>query len=199
MGDHSSPSPLVALNNRTAALLRTLGSPGADYPRTQPPGQVRIQLYNVRGNDPGAWCAPHCDDACNGEELRDAGMRAVAMVSCKVPELGGETSLSHARVLYRPTTVGDLIVFGLKQSNVQVDTDGRTEHAGCPVRRGEKWIVTMRLYEGGAEAAAPPKIVPAHRGHDFYDPPLVGQPLVLRKGSEQIEAEAGAARRKDEL
>ena len=184
MENHSAPSSITALSNRTTALLRSLSGAVADYSEARPPGQVRVQLYNVQEGDKGAWCAPHCDSACNGESLSDVpGLRAVAMVSCKVAEVGGETSLSMANVVYKPLTVGDLVVFGIKQDNERIDVDGRTEHAGCPVTHGEKWILTIRISEGPS-ASRPPDLSASEAVHDFYDAPVPGQPLVLLKGSD---------------
>ena len=42
---------------------------------------------------------------------------AVAMASCRVAEEGGETSLSYGEVVYQATGVGDLVLFGLKQTD----------------------------------------------------------------------------------
>lgn len=176
-------SPLQALNNRTVALLRSLSSAGVDYSRSEAPVHLRVQLYNAVAGDAGAWCAPHCDSSCSGEPVSaEQNMNAVAMVSCKVAEVGGETSLSHGSVVYKPRTPGDLILFGLKQSTDVMDVDGRTEHAGCPVERGEKWIVTIRLHEGRSANHMSAHFLESY--HDFYDAPVPGQPPVLMKGDQ---------------
>ena len=184
--DNHTASPLQALNHRTAALLRSLSRADVDYSRARPVGMARQQLYNSFAHDEGAWCAPHCDSACNGELLEKVkGIRAVAMVSCKVAEDGGETSLSRSNVIYRPHNVGDLVLFGLKQSNERMDADGLTEHAGCPVWRGEKWILTLRLGEEEPHADLG-QITPAESIHDYYDAPVPGEPVVFLKGSDVL-------------
>ena len=123
-------------------------------------------------------------------------MNAVAMVSCKVAEVGGETSLSHASVVYKPRTQGDLILFGLKQSTEVMDVDGRTEHAGCPVERGEKWILTIRLHEGRSANSMPAHFLESF--HDFYDAPVPGRPPVLMKGDEVARQRQRRLQRQEE-
>ena len=196
--DHVAQSPLVALNNRTATLLASLSSMDADYNRAQPPGTIRPTVYNAGGlGEPSenSWCAPHCDSGCNGELIsecislrgEDQCIVAVAMISCKLADEGGETSLSFANVLYRPLQQGDLLIFGLKQDNERLDAEGRTEHAGCPVRKGEKSIVTLRLTEGEVAPSWQSRFNPTRSeaaDQDFYFAPLPGEHPVLFKGSD---------------
>lgn len=183
-------SPAAALTNRTAALLRSLSdlSPEVSYAHVQPPRYLRMQTYNAPQwpDDAGAWCAPHCDSACNGEPLNRREAVAVAMASCRVAEEGGETSLSYGEVVYQATGVGDLVLFGLKQTDETADAAGRTEHAGCPVWRGEKLVATIRLAEGKGALDFPRWPTRAEAGHDYYDAPLPGQAPRLLKGDEVL-------------
>ena len=106
------------------------------------------------------------------------------MVSCRVADVGGETSLSYANAVYRPLAEGDLLVFGLKQDNTIMDAEGRTEHAGCPVLRGEKSILTIRLAEGNVAPSAP-LIDSSQLQQDFFDTPVPGQSPLSRLSQRQ--------------
>ena len=105
--------------------------------------------------------------------------------SCRIAAAGGETSLSHGNVVYRPKTQGDLLIFGLKQDNERMDAQGRTEHVGCPVRKGEKSIVTLRLAEGDGPEPTP-DIEASLAEHDFFATPVPGKPLRMLKGSDLL-------------
>jgi len=200
--DHRAASLLVELNNRTARLLASLSSSDADYSRVQPPAMIRPTVYNAGGHGtPGeqAWCPPHCDSGCNGELLstcrsarnEEECIVAVGMVSCRVAEAGGETSLSYGNVVFRPQHQGDLLLFGLKEDDERMDAEGRTEHAGCPVRKGEKSIVTIRLAEGD-HAPLPAISIEdgvargAYDDSDYFETPLPGRPLAMLKGHELL-------------
>lgn len=59
---------------------------------------------------------------------------------------------------------------------------GFTEHSGCPVIQGEKWITTVWMREG----------VDAEHTWAMYDPSGEPEPLVARKAYEEIEMEVSA-------
>ena len=42
---------------------------------------------------------------------------------------------------------GTMLYFGYKLPGDKMD-NGRTEHSGCPLRKGRKWIATMWFREG---------------------------------------------------
>jgi hypothetical protein len=61
--------------------------------------------------------------------------------------LGGATSFSKVDVMVRGEP-GLAIFFSYKSSKDNRMDDGLTEHSGCPVLEGEKWIVTASFREG---------------------------------------------------
>jgi hypothetical protein len=63
-----------------------------------------------------------------------------------VPELGGATTFTKADIFVRPEPL-TATVFTYMGPNGQLDT-GYTEHSGCPIRQGEKWIATAWMREG---------------------------------------------------
>jgi hypothetical protein len=65
---------------------------------------------------------------------------------CEVPELGGATTFTKSDVFVRPKR-GMATVFTYMTPEGIMDS-GYTQHSGCPVRRGEKWIATTWLREG---------------------------------------------------
>jgi hypothetical protein len=64
----------------------------------------------------------------------------------KVPELGGATTFTKADVFIRPKR-GMATVFTYMTPDGIMDS-GYTQHSGCPVLKGEKWIATAWLREG---------------------------------------------------
>ena len=77
---------------------------------------------------------------------------------CEVPSVGGGTTFSNANVFVRPTKNGASI-FSYKGRDGLMD-EGYTEHSGCPVIEGEKWITTVWMREG----------VTWERGWEVVDP-----------------------------
>jgi len=84
---------------------------------------------------------PHCDGICDGTVYLKTGRIASAVMYCKVAEEGGGTTFSKADVFVKPT-VGSAVFFAYRGADGMMDS-GLTEHSGCPVRKGEKWITTL--------------------------------------------------------
>lgn len=156
--DHDNNASSFARQNfRITALLHALSSDVVDYSRARRADTIRLQLYNSFGQSgldfarsDGGWCAPHSDFPCEGQPVQDGDVVAIAMLSYRVAERGGETTLSRGSVIYKPELPGDLILFGNKQSTDSHDLE-LSEHAGCPVWQGQKWITTARMKEGSYE------------------------------------------------
>jgi hypothetical protein len=70
----------------------------------------------------------------------------LASHSYQVPELGGATTFTKADIFVRPVPLSATF-FTYMGLDGRVDT-GYTEHSGCPIRQGEKWIATAWMREG---------------------------------------------------
>jgi hypothetical protein len=75
-----------------------------------------------------------------------------------VPELGGGTTFTKADIFVNPVP-GMATFFTYRGSDGNMDV-GFTEHSGCPVLQGEKWITTLWMRDG----------VNAEHSWDKYDP-----------------------------
>ena len=96
---------------------------------------------------------PHCDGACDGTKHRATGRVATMVMYCQMPPArgGGATTFTKANVLVRGSP-GDAIFFSYLGEDGKMD-DGLTEHSGCPVTDGEKFIATM-WFRKGVDATA---------------------------------------------
>ena len=65
---------------------------------------------------------------------------------CKTADKGGATTFTKADVFVKPK-VGSTTFFSYKGSDGRMDS-GLTEHSGCPVLQGEKFITTVWMREG---------------------------------------------------
>lgn len=92
---------------------------------------------------------PHCDGTCDGTKHILHGRVASAVMYCKVPERGGATTFTKSDVFVKPTP-GMVTFFTYKGLDGVMD-DGYTEHSGCPVIEGEKWITTVWMRDGVSE------------------------------------------------
>jgi hypothetical protein len=99
-----------------------------------------------------------CDGDCDGGVHKAGGRVATAVMYCEVPPRGGGTTFTNADIFIKPVKYGASI-FVYKGEDGKMDT-GYTEHSGCPVPEGEKWITTIWMREG----------VSAKRGWDKIDP-----------------------------
>jgi prolyl 4-hydroxylase len=84
---------------------------------------------------------PHCDGTCDGTKHILHGRVASAVLYCRVADKGGATSFTKSDVFVKPTE-GMGTFFTYKGLDGVMD-DGYTEHSGCPVIKGEKWITTV--------------------------------------------------------
>jgi len=109
----------------------------------QPDGQEGFAViqYNV-----GDQYKPHCDGDCSGAPHATGGRVASCVLYCEAPTRGGSTTFSKADVLVRPEK-GMATFFTYKGADGYMD-EGLTEHSGCPLLEGEKWISTVWMREG---------------------------------------------------
>lgn len=122
----------------------------------EPAGQEEFTIIQYNVDD---QYTPHCDGSCDGSMHHSAGRVATAVLYCKVPEIGGSTTFTKADIFVKPTP-RMATFFSYKDLLTGRMDDGYTEHSGCPVLEGEKWITTVWMREG-VTAADP---------WDKYDP-----------------------------
>lgn len=89
---------------------------------------------------------PHCDGSCDGSQFRPTARVATALLYCRVADRGGATTFTKADIFVKPK-VGTALFFSYKGADGQMD-DGFTEHSGCPVIEGEKWVTSFWMREG---------------------------------------------------
>jgi prolyl 4-hydroxylase len=71
---------------------------------------------------------------------------STAVLYCTVPEVGGATVFSKADIYAKPVkNAVTFFVYKGKDGNMD---NGFTEHSGCPVLEGEKWISVAWMREG---------------------------------------------------
>jgi hypothetical protein len=120
---------------------------------------------------------PHCDGECYGAPYKLGKRVATSINYCEVADSGGQTSFTQSAIKVVPSA-HDLLLFAYKlpsssgvgnrtratpasvaeataaaaqatQAAQAVAMDnGFTEHSGCPLRSGRKWIATQWYREG---------------------------------------------------
>lgn len=91
----------------------------------------------------------HCDGTCDGSLYTERGRVATAVMYCKTADRGGATTFTKSDVFVKPKP-GSATFFSYKGSDGRMD-EGYTEHSGCPVLEGEKFITTIWMREGVTE------------------------------------------------
>jgi prolyl 4-hydroxylase len=95
---------------------------------------------------PGQEYRPHCDGSCDGSPHLHAGRVATMLMYCRVADEWGGTSFTKAGVHVKPKQ-GQAAFFSYRGANGTMDVE-LTEHSGCPVKSGVKWVVTQWLRSG---------------------------------------------------
>ena len=110
-------------------------------------GQEDLTIIQYNKDD---QYTPHCDGSCDGTLHKTGGRVATAVMYCRTATLGGGTTFSKADIFVKPTN-GMATFFSYRGLAGRME-DGFTEHSGCPVLEGEKWITTQWMREGVTEA-----------------------------------------------
>lgn len=132
-------SPLTSFSNRQFAFTRDLTGYNVSGPGQEP---INAVLYKDTGDE----YRPHCDGPCHGGLYQSGQRVATSILYCQVAEKGGGTSFMRSGMMVLPEP-GDLLLFAYKYANGSVD-NGFTQHSGCPIRHGRKWIATQWFREG---------------------------------------------------
>ena len=137
--------PTTRLARRKFAFARQV----AGYPVDEGVGQEPVNAVYYK--DDGDQYRPHCDGECHGGRYELGSRVATGLVYCTVAERGGYTLFTRSgiKVVPKPRS---LLFFGyFFNGSARVGDamdDGWTEHTGCPLRVGKKWIATMWYREG---------------------------------------------------
>jgi len=138
-------SPVTALARRKFAFARQF----AGYSTVEGDGQEPINAVYYKDN--GDQYRPHCDGECNGGRYSFGSRIATSLVYCDVADQGGHTLFTRSGLKIVPKS-RQMLFFGyfFNGSTAVGDKmdDGHTEHSGCPLRKGHKWIATMWFREG---------------------------------------------------
>lgn len=100
---------------------------------------------------------PHCDGECNGGRYSPGRRIATSLTYCAVADKGGYTMFTRSAIKVVPKA-RQMLFFGYKINGRAHMDDGLTEHTGCPLREGRKWIATQWYREG----------MTAEKGWDAY-------------------------------
>ena len=115
-------------------------------------GEGQEPLNSVYYKDWDDQYRPHCDGECYGGRYRRGTRIATSLTYCEVAARGGYTLFSRSNLKVVPR-LRDMLFFGYKINPAEPGgeprmDDGQTEHTGCPLREGTKWIATMWYREG---------------------------------------------------
>mmetsp|Transcript_26301 Transcript_26301/g.81894 ORF Transcript_26301/g.81894 Transcript_26301/m.81894 type:complete len:566 (+) Transcript_26301:258-1955(+) len=106
----------------------------------------------------------HCDGSCDGTPFRRGGRVATVLMYCEAAE-GGGTAFPNANVHVVPKR-GQAVYFHMRAPEADSNTeDWHTEHSGCPLKSGSKWVITQWLRDG----------VSKENPHSRFDP--MGGPI----------------------
>mmetsp|Transcript_12449 Transcript_12449/g.40743 ORF Transcript_12449/g.40743 Transcript_12449/m.40743 type:complete len:543 (+) Transcript_12449:202-1830(+) len=93
----------------------------------------------------------HCDGSCDGTPFLPGGRLATLLMFCKDADDGGATTFPNAGAHVIPRA-GDAVYFHFRAGGGPKDglltEHWHTEHSGCEVRAGEKWVITFWLRDG---------------------------------------------------
>ena len=113
-------------------------------------GDGQEPINAVYYKDDGDQYRPHCDGECNGGRYSIGTRLATGLSYCEVADVGGYTLFTRSglKVVPKPR---QMLFFGYMFDHAtpgEKMDHGFTEHTGCPLRRGKKWIATMWYREG---------------------------------------------------
>lgn len=139
-----------------------------------PEGQEPLTViqYNI-----GDEYKPHCDSSC-GENMNHlkGGRIATALLYCKVADEGGATTFVNSNIFVTPKP-GSVVFFSyMGKDDRRMDPLKFTEHTGCPVAAGEKWITTFWMRDG--VNATQPYSLFGTTGESYMNPAAITNPLM---------------------
>ena len=139
--------PAAALWRRAFALANDLT--GYDL---ELQGQEPFSVIHYNGSARGSTelpdeYRPHCDGGCDGAAHLHGGRVATMLVYCAAATKGGATTFTNTRTAVAPNPKDAVFFSYLDKDRAEMDT-GLTQHSGCPVLEGEKWVMTLWMRKG---------------------------------------------------
>lgn len=142
----------ASTHTRIAQRMLAFAREWGGYTSLELPGQEPINAVYYK--DEGDEYKSHCDGGCNGERFTTGRRVATSLLYCEGAERGGYTLFTRSGLKVAGRR-GQLLFFGYKlKQNVSEHSlmdSGHTDHTGCPLRAGRKWIATMWFREGVSE------------------------------------------------
>jgi len=150
-GERDFHDPIARLKARTVALANAMSNFSLGLA-----GQE--DLMAVQYNK-GQQYMLHCDGSCDGTPFAPGGRLATVLMYCETAD-GGGTAFPNANVHVVPQR-GQAVYFHYRGWDpAGTMEDWHTEHSGCPLRNGSKWVITQWLRDG----------VSKERPHSRFDP-----------------------------
>ena len=138
---YHGPSRLNNFAFRSYALARDL----TRTPGLFPAGQEPVNLVQYV---PDREYRPHCDGECNGRPFKIGDRIATAIAYCQSPSAGGATTFTTSGLKIEPVA-NSLLFFAYRHLDDHGTMDnGQTEHSGCPITGGEKFIAVQWFRDG---------------------------------------------------
>eukprot|EP00605_Chrysophyceae_sp_TOSAG23-4_P000544 GSChrysophyteH1.ASY1.ANO1.613.1 assembled CDS len=134
----------VAADDGTSIVSENRKAQQASY-------SVSGESFTIIQYNPSDQYTPHCDGNCDGSPHNKYGRVATSVMYCVVPEVGGATTFTNNDIFVKPRK-GSATFFAYKDMDSKLMDDADTEHSGCPVIEGEKWITTVWMREGVSDA-----------------------------------------------
>lgn len=141
--DHFSVFPYLKILRPLFKRILAITNHRTGYGLTED-GQEHFAIiqYNIADE-----YTPHCDGSCDGMPHMKGGRVATAVMYLKTPDVGGGTVFTNTNLHIRPRN-NTVVFFSYRGEDGLMDTNRYTEHSGCPVIEGEKWIATFWMRDG---------------------------------------------------
>ena len=110
-------------------------------------GEEGQEHFAIIQYNPTDEYTPHCDGSCDGMKHMKGGRVATAVMYLKQPDVGGGTIFTNTNLHVKPRN-NTVVFFSYRAGDGTMDDNRYTEHSGCPVVEGEKWIATFWMREG---------------------------------------------------
>mmetsp|Transcript_8871 Transcript_8871/g.27296 ORF Transcript_8871/g.27296 Transcript_8871/m.27296 type:complete len:582 (+) Transcript_8871:48-1793(+) len=160
----NTSDPIARLWNRAFDVANALTGYDLD-----PRGQEFFSVIYYNGSSqttrPDEY-RPHCDGSCDGSPHVHGGRVATMLLYCETASEGGATTFTQARTVAAPEPT-DAVFFSYYNARTGNMDTGLTTHSGCPVRGGDKWVITLWMRKGISQHDTWSKYDPTGARHEY--------------------------------